>query len=495
MGTRPSIGRFTLKAPVGRSMEASSGRFEIKAHVGRLMAASSGRYLTGAPVGRHHKASSGRSCQVAPIGRCHQASNGRFNLKAPTGRFHGASNGRFQAEAANGHAADAHSGRMQVVGLTLAEIILPRLSSPSSFHLVRTGLKPSIGRFRDASGTPPGRYAWTVRTSVLVEVNRGTVPTPPKFGRPMAVQRCAHWSSAGTRGVHVHAKYVAKWAAQLWAVSRRPHTQRDGSDIIIAVWARSCDPAKQNRCPKGHMVNGPLAASPNHCERITIRSARSGSHQGVRPTKEQPPGLNPRHAAGSESQNSCYSMIFNAPVCCPSNGGGRRVAANRPHRPCSVAPTIMVTVLPACLGRQGRHVVTSRPHAVSMTEPSQVRRLSSEIVPLCSSMDHWAARRLTATQVQVSPPVRLKVYDQNTNLLNYCASPNVNQCMLFSLGSHRERYEETPVRSRSKVFMSVACTALHRLQLYNKDHGQWPDESSPSSSSTCSNNNPKLNMH
>ncbi|PLW21978.1 hypothetical protein PCANC_04397 [Puccinia coronata f. sp. avenae] len=323
MGTRPSIGRFTLKAPVGRSMEASSGRFEIKAPVGRLMAASSGRYLTGAPVGRHHKASSGRSCQVAPIGRCHQASNGRFNLKAPTGRFHGASNGRFQA------------GRMQVVGLTLAEIILPRLSSPSSFHLVRTGLKLSIGRFRDASGTPPGRYAWTVRTSVLVEVNRGTVPTPPKFGRPMAVQRCAHWSSAGTRGVHVHAKYVAKWAAQLWAVSRRPH----------------------------------------------------------------------------------------------------------------------------------------------------------------SSMDHWAARRLTATQVQVSPPVRLKVYDQNTNLLNYCASPNVNQCMLFSLGSHRERYEETPVRSRSKVFMSVACTALHRLQLYNKDHGQWPDESSPSSSSTCSNNNPKLNMH
>ncbi|PLW49070.1 hypothetical protein PCANC_12131 [Puccinia coronata f. sp. avenae] len=71
----------------------------------------------------------------------------------------------------------------------------------------------------------------------------------------------------------------------------------------------------------------------------------------------------------------------------PSNGGGRRVAANRPHRPCSVAPTIMVTVLPACLGRQGRHVVTSRPHAVSMTEPSQVRRLSSEIVPLCSQFE------------------------------------------------------------------------------------------------------------
>ncbi|PLW46141.1 hypothetical protein PCASD_04179 [Puccinia coronata f. sp. avenae] len=77
-------------------------------------------------------------------------------------------------------------------------------------------------------------------------------------------------------------------------------------------------------------------------------------------------------------------MIFNAPVYCPSNGGGRRVAANRPHRPCSVAPTIMVTVLPACSGRQGRHVVTSRPHAVLMTEPSQVRRLSSEFVPLCT---------------------------------------------------------------------------------------------------------------
>ncbi|PLW57961.1 hypothetical protein PCANC_00740 [Puccinia coronata f. sp. avenae] len=49
----------------------------------------------------------------------------------------------------------------------------------------------------------------------------------------------------------------------------------------------------------------------------------------------------------------------------------------------------MVTVLPACLGRQGRHVVTSRPHAVSMTEPSQVRRLSSEIVPLCISLAFW----------------------------------------------------------------------------------------------------------
>ncbi|PLW09094.1 hypothetical protein PCANC_19981 [Puccinia coronata f. sp. avenae] len=153
MGTRPSIGRFTLKAPVGRSMEASSGRFEIKAPVGRLMAASSGRYLTGAPVGRHHKASSGRSCQVAPTGRCHQASNGRFNLKAPTGRFHGASNGRFQGEAANGHAADSHC----------------MLSSPSSFHLVRTGLKPSIGRFRDAS--------WTLRLDgTHIRPGRGQPP-------------------------------------------------------------------------------------------------------------------------------------------------------------------------------------------------------------------------------------------------------------------------------------------------------------------------------
>ncbi|PLW44313.1 hypothetical protein PCANC_09947 [Puccinia coronata f. sp. avenae] len=126
MGTRPSTGRFTLKAPVGRSMEAFSGRFEIEAPGGRLMAASSGRYLTGTPVGRHHKASSGRSCQVAPIGRCHQASNGRFNLKAPTGRFHGASNGRSQGEAASGHAADPHC---------------------------MTGLKPSIGRFQDAPWT------------------------------------------------------------------------------------------------------------------------------------------------------------------------------------------------------------------------------------------------------------------------------------------------------------------------------------------------------
>jgi hypothetical protein len=44
-------------------------------------------------------------------------------------------------------------GWVQVVGLTLAEITLLRLSSPSSFHLVWTGLKPSIGRFRDASWT------------------------------------------------------------------------------------------------------------------------------------------------------------------------------------------------------------------------------------------------------------------------------------------------------------------------------------------------------
>ncbi|PLW51105.1 hypothetical protein PCASD_02457 [Puccinia coronata f. sp. avenae] len=94
-------------------------------------------------------------------------------------------------------------------------------------------------------------------------------------------------------------------------------------------------------------------------------------------------------------------MIFNAPVYCPSNGGGRRspsngrgrrVAANQPHRPCSVALTIMVTVLPACLGRQGRHVVTSRPHAVLMTEPSQVRRLSSEFVPLCTSQENCTGK-------------------------------------------------------------------------------------------------------
>ncbi|PLW35570.1 hypothetical protein PCASD_18883 [Puccinia coronata f. sp. avenae] len=115
MGTRPSIGRFTLKASVGRSMEASSGRFEIEAPVGRLMAASNGRYLTGAPTGRFMVASNGCSCQVAPTGRCHQASNGRFNLKAPTGHFHGASNGHFQGEAANGHAADPQCMSVQLL--------------------------------------------------------------------------------------------------------------------------------------------------------------------------------------------------------------------------------------------------------------------------------------------------------------------------------------------------------------------------------------------
>ncbi|PLW08638.1 hypothetical protein PCANC_25050 [Puccinia coronata f. sp. avenae] len=152
MGTRPSIGRFTLKAPVGRSLEASSGRFEIKAPVGRLMAASSGRYLTGAPVGRHHKASSGLSCQVAPIGRCHQASNRRFNLKVPTGRFHGASNGRFQGEAANGHAADLHCcgfdpGRNHFDQVRQSLIFSP---CPDGFETVHWTLP---GRFRDASWT------------------------------------------------------------------------------------------------------------------------------------------------------------------------------------------------------------------------------------------------------------------------------------------------------------------------------------------------------
>ncbi|PLW38647.1 hypothetical protein PCASD_08209 [Puccinia coronata f. sp. avenae] len=40
-------------------------------------------------------------------------------------------------------------------------------------------------------------------------------------------------------------------------------TQRDGSDVIFTIRARSCDPANQNRRPKGHMVNGPLGALSN----------------------------------------------------------------------------------------------------------------------------------------------------------------------------------------------------------------------------------------
>ncbi|PLW43592.1 hypothetical protein PCASD_11420 [Puccinia coronata f. sp. avenae] len=152
MAARPSIGRFTLKAPVGCSMEASSGRFEIEAPIGRLMGASSGRYLTGAPVGRHHKASSGHSCQVAPIGCCHQASNGRFNLKAPTGRFHGASNGCFQGEAANGHAADPQCCGFDPGRNHFAQIKQPLIFSPGpdGFETIHWTLP---GHFWDASWT------------------------------------------------------------------------------------------------------------------------------------------------------------------------------------------------------------------------------------------------------------------------------------------------------------------------------------------------------
>ncbi|PLW13593.1 hypothetical protein PCASD_25267, partial [Puccinia coronata f. sp. avenae] len=55
------------------------------------------------------------------------------------------------------------------VGSTLEKIILPRLSSPSSFHLVWTGLKPSIGRFRDAS--------WTLRLDAALSRQVGHFPT------------------------------------------------------------------------------------------------------------------------------------------------------------------------------------------------------------------------------------------------------------------------------------------------------------------------------
>ncbi|PLW35622.1 hypothetical protein PCASD_10237 [Puccinia coronata f. sp. avenae] len=136
-----SIGRFTLKVPVGRSMEASSGRFEIKAPVGRLMAASNGRYLTGAPTGRFMVASNGRSCQVAPTGRCHQASNGRFNLKAPTGRFHRASNGHFQGEAANGRSG-SHRPTGASPRLRPADALEAHTKSDAGWSRVRCSLRP-----------------------------------------------------------------------------------------------------------------------------------------------------------------------------------------------------------------------------------------------------------------------------------------------------------------------------------------------------------------
>ncbi|PLW42895.1 hypothetical protein PCANC_17746 [Puccinia coronata f. sp. avenae] len=235
MGTRPSIGRFTLKAPVGSSMEASSGRFEIEAPVGCLMAASSGRYLTGAPVGCHHKASTPEQTQVprrpqvprrrvnnfqlanvmepqssppAPTQAPAPGSNADILVdnsvsNAPATRpasYCAAQGARRQydcarqapnptgyPQAARGlnepaggpnlpnwfpemlpssvqRALQSQSAHWMLpwsvqralsggVGSTLEKIILPRLSSPSSFHLVWTGLKPSIGRFRDASWT------------------------------------------------------------------------------------------------------------------------------------------------------------------------------------------------------------------------------------------------------------------------------------------------------------------------------------------------------
>jgi hypothetical protein len=81
-----------------------------------------------------------------------------------------------------------------------AQIKQPLIFSPGpdGFETIHWMLP---GHFWDASGTPPGRYAWTVSKSVLLEVNRGPVLRPPNFGRPMAVQKCAHWLSAGTRGV------------------------------------------------------------------------------------------------------------------------------------------------------------------------------------------------------------------------------------------------------------------------------------------------------
>ncbi|PLW26310.1 hypothetical protein PCANC_23789 [Puccinia coronata f. sp. avenae] len=53
------------------------------------------------------------------------------------------------------------------------------------------------------------RYPWTLSKSVLLEVDRGTVLRPPNSGQPMAVQKCAHWSSAGIYGVTELAKPLA----------------------------------------------------------------------------------------------------------------------------------------------------------------------------------------------------------------------------------------------------------------------------------------------
>ncbi|PLW33025.1 hypothetical protein PCANC_20549 [Puccinia coronata f. sp. avenae] len=184
---------------------------------------------------------------------------------------------------------------------------------------------------------------------------------------------------------------VAELALQIWEDFQRPHPQTLRSWLYTAgrVRRHNCGlgalmrPRKAKPSPQGSYGQRSPRRVTESLERITIRSARSGCIRGTA-DKRTTTRLEPTTCASGPvllrpgdggKGDGCGDF--------PSNGGGRRVAANRPHRPCSVAPTIMVTVLPACLGRQGRHVVTSRPHAVSMTEPSQVRRLSSEIVPLC----------------------------------------------------------------------------------------------------------------
>ncbi|PLW49176.1 hypothetical protein PCASD_02961 [Puccinia coronata f. sp. avenae] len=79
------------------------------------------------------------------------------------------------------------------------------------------------GRLLVALEAASGRYAWTVHKSVLLEVDRGTVPRPPKFGRPMAVQN-EPYSWPNTRS--------NEWCIGIQAFIKRPPGSEHGKQKL-----------------------------------------------------------------------------------------------------------------------------------------------------------------------------------------------------------------------------------------------------------------------
>ncbi|PLW27793.1 hypothetical protein PCASD_24497 [Puccinia coronata f. sp. avenae] len=154
------------------------------------------------------------------------------------------------------------------------------------------------GHFWDASGTPPGCYAWTVSKSVLLEVNRGPVLRPPNFGRPMAVQKCAHWLSARTRGV------VTLWINKPVVAEEKGHTKDQstasnagsdgkdrstasnaGSDGSIRVYIGCGHPIQT--WARGHRVNqGPIQTQWQNTQATEFESINNNSLNGPVPESQ-----------------------------------------------------------------------------------------------------------------------------------------------------------------------------------------------------------------